>query len=35
LTAPFRPVQIAFQTTRNRSKSLGLTGHLGNVGEGQ
>ncbi len=32
LTAPFRTAQTAFQVTRNGSKPLQLTGHLGNVG---
>jgi len=32
LTGPFRPAGILFQVTRNVTKSLGLSGHLGNVG---
>ncbi len=32
LTGPFRPVGILFQVTRHVTKSLGLSGHLGNLG---
>jgi len=31
-TGPFRPVGILFQVTRHVTKSLGLSGHLGNLG---